>query len=206
MKLTVEQLLERIEKDYYYFKRVREEVRTNPDFIKLALMKNIYTYLVLPEEEKNNKEIVQMVLDNAKYNFPLREIRVQDEEQQETLKKLKRNRGYLSLFKKLFIKENEEEKDKNNIEDICLKNIDENFISQMDTLIEGLDEVEVKYIKELYRLDGSSEQIRHNRVLGYNIPAPYCVEVVTPKSIVNKAIKKIKMNINNNQVIIGLKK
>lgn len=203
MKLTVEQLLERIEKDYYYFKKVREEVRTNPDFIKLALMKNIYTYVVLPEEEKNNKEIVQMVLDNAKYNFPLREIRVQDEEQQETLKKLERNRGYLSLFKKLFIKENEE--DKNNINDICLKNIDENFISQMDTLFEGLDEVEVKYIKELYRLDNSSEQTRFNRVLGYNIPAPYCVEVVTPRSIVNKAIKKMEMNINKNQVSMTLK-
>ena len=201
MKLSVETILERIEQNPNYFTKVRAELRNDPNFVKLAVFKNPRVYFNLTDEEKNDKEIVQIVLDNARYDIPLASLKPQDEKQQEQIVALCRKRGYMRLYKDLFISKEDNKKIKKTRIDV----VNEDLINGMNTLFDGLNEVETDIIKERYELDGHFNTRRFNRELGYEIKGKYCVEVITPRKIATRALVKMKKNYNENKESMVLK-
>ena len=97
--MSTEKILNKLKENPSYISRVSSELKKDINFGKLAVLINSKLYISLSENVQNNDEVVQIILDNAKYSSLLPSYLItQDNDQKEQLLNIRKSMGYLDLY------------------------------------------------------------------------------------------------------------
>ena len=166
-----DELLCRVKVQPKFLKSINKKFKLDFDFFKKAVSYNIESFIYIPDEYKEDLEIVNIVLSNSSTlntSFPFDKLKISTKEQKKKLENIKRILCYLNLYKIIYGNELIFETE------LLFERISENnkLYLYVQSILECLDELERDYIIYRYGLiDGclkSINQTTNKFNLSYN--------------------------------------
>lgn len=155
-----EELLYRIKVEPKFLRRIRGKYKLDIEFYKKAVSYNIDSFIYIPDEYKEDIELVNIILKTASTSylkFPYNKLKISNDNQMKDLVKIKSIICYLKLYKMIY------DEDMKFDHEVIFSMMSENhpLILNIDCILNCLNEVERNYIIFRYGLlDGCIKTVK----------------------------------------------
>lgn len=197
------EILQRVKVQPNLISRLSRKYHFDLEFYKLALAFNIDVYMFMPDEYKNDKDVIDIIIRNAStsnLNFPYGSLKFHNTDQKLALIKIRSIICYINLYKIIYDEERIFENE------LFLNSFSDNnaLIRDINEPLNCLTDEEKNYIKYRYGLiDGKWKSLKtvseDLKSFGYGFSKVYYLESESLNKL-KKYIKKNGYRLGNNRI------